>query len=131
MLIIIINTHTMGHSKDLGKDPQLGAILCHQLPRKETFHERPTFQSWASPTSLILLKIPFWSLQTPALCLLPFLHPVLCQTTPGQKHLGCSGAWGEQRPPLTVSMQLPGRLARHCDCTLQNFKQRSPRTEDA
>ena len=51
-------------------------------------------QCSAAPSSMILLKIPFWSLQKPVLSLAPFLHPLLCQSTLGQRHLGHSGEQG-------------------------------------
>lgn len=51
-------------------------------------------QCSSAPSSMILLKIPFWSLQKPLLSLAPFLHPLLCQSTLGQRHLGSSGEQG-------------------------------------
>ena len=58
---------------------------------KVTSHK---LQCSAAPSSMILLKIPFHSLQKPVLSPAPFLHPLLCQSTLGQRHLGRSGEQG-------------------------------------
>lgn len=132
----------MDCTEDSGMGPRLGEnslppVLCSRTPcplsqmrsrqlSREKICVRQNLQSSAPPRSLILLKIPFQSLQKPILSLAPFLRPRLCQTSLGQRHwrqvVNGGGAQGGQRRPLTVSIQLPGQLATHSESTPQNSK---------
>lgn len=79
-----------------------------QLSREEIC-ARSNLQSWLPPSSLILLKIPFWRLQKPIRSLAPFLHPWLCQTSLGQRHLRqvVNSGRGTGRAEATTDCQHP------------------------
>lgn len=79
-----------------------------QLSREEIC-ARHNLQSSASPSSLILLKIPFWSLQKPILSLARFLNPRLCQTSQGQRHWRqvVNRGRGTRRAEATTDCQHP------------------------